>query len=179
MTHLDIRKELVDQMDFAWEYHFLHRMSGTTDAEFLWAPVGDVWTVHAGTDGGADTIDPQMQADPAPFTTLAWRMWHMTDFFTQRWVSHFGDPATDEMHTSVVLTFEDALANLTAAYERWKNALMTMPEERLSSPCGPAEHHFAHWPFASLMLHINREFIHHAAECCLIRDLYRQKDSFH
>lgn len=179
MTHLDIRKELVDQMDFAWDYHFLHRMAGTTDAEYLGEPVSDVWTVHPGTDGGPATIDPQEHIVPAPFTTLAWRMHHMTDFFTKRWVNHFGDPATDVMDAPVVLTFEEALTNLTAAYERWKNALMTMPEVRLSAPCGPAEHHFADWPFASLILHISREFIHHAAECCLIRDLYRQKDSLH
>jgi len=29
---------------------------------------------------------------------------------------------------------------------------------------------------ATLVMHINRELIHHGAEVCLLRDLYRQHD---
>lgn len=177
MATLDWKKELIDQIDFAWDYHFLERMKGLTDEEYLWEPVPDVWTVHSGDDGGGPTIDPQEHVIPAPFTTIAWRMHHMTDFFTKRWVNHFGDPESDAMDAPVTLSAEEAMANLTFAYGRWKRALEQMPEERLGEPTGMAEGAFyADYPFATLVLHISREFIHHSAECCLIRDLYRQRE---
>ena len=178
MATLDWKHELVDQLDFAFNYHFLERMNGLTDEEYLWEPGAEVWTVHPDADGGEPTIDPQEQKDPAPFTTIAWRMHHMTDFFTKRWVNHFGDPETDALAAPVTLSASEAMANLAFAYGRWKDSLQAMPEERLGQPTGMAEGaFFADYPFAALVLHICREFIHHSAECCLIRDLYRQRDS--
>jgi hypothetical protein len=45
----------------------------------------------------------------------------------------------------------------------------------LARPCGPDEGAFADYPMAALVLHINREIIHHAAEIALLRDLYRHR----
>jgi hypothetical protein len=45
------------------------------------------------------------------------------------------------------------------------------PEE-LARPCGPAEGPYAELPMAALVLHINREAIHHGAEISLLRDLH-------
>jgi hypothetical protein len=42
----------------------------------------------------------------------------------------------------------------------------------LARPCGPAEAPFADAPLAALVLHINREAIHHGAEIVLLRDLH-------
>ena len=42
----------------------------------------------------------------------------------------------------------------------------------LSKAVGPAEGPFAAEPMATLVLHINREVIHHLAEVALLRDLY-------
>jgi hypothetical protein len=177
MPEVNWKSSLVDQMSFTWEHMFVPRMDGLTDDEYLWAPVADVWTVHPGEGGAAPTIDPHQRADPAPFTTVAWRLHHMTDVFTKRWVYHFGHPGVDDLDAPVTLIATEGLANLTHAYERWKDALESISDERLSAPCGPAEHRFSEWPFADLILHINREFIHHAAECALLRDLYRQRES--
>jgi hypothetical protein len=44
--------------------------------------------------------------------------------------------------------------------------------EGLAQPCGPAEGPFADYSMAALVLHINREAIHHGAEIALLRDLY-------
>jgi hypothetical protein len=38
--------------------------------------------------------------------------------------------------------------------------------------CGSAEGPYAQFPLATLVLHINREAIHHGAEIALLRDLY-------
>ena len=45
----------------------------------------------------------------------------------------------------------------------------------LARPVGPAEGPFAEHPYAELVLHINREVIHHGAEILLLRDLYRAR----
>lgn len=175
MPEINWKNDLIDQLTFDWDYLFMERMNGLTDEEYLWAPVADVWTVHAGppafVDGGEDR-------DPAPFTTIAWRMNHMARFFTIRWADHFNG-GWDETPIEVGLTAADGMRILTQAYERWRDTLMAMPEERLAQPCGTAENpYFAEFPFSTLMLHITRECIHHAAECCLIRDLYRQRDTW-
>lgn len=34
----------------------------------------------------------------------------------------------------------------------------------LANPCGPAEGPYAEYPMSTLVLHINREMIHHGAE---------------
>jgi hypothetical protein len=39
----------------------------------------------------------------------------------------------------------------------------------------PAEGPFAEHPLSELVVHINREVIHHGAEISLLRDLYRAR----
>jgi hypothetical protein len=46
----------------------------------------------------------------------------------------------------------------------------------LHRPCGPAEGEWADSPMAALVLHTNRELVHHGAEIALLRDLYRWRD---
>lgn len=178
MPEIDIRQSLIDQMTFAWEFQFAPRMEGLTTEEYLWEPVADIWTVHAGENGSPNSVDLVYPGpDPAPFTTIAWRMFHMTSFFSHRWSSHFGNADYDLQNQPVRLTAEEGMADLTAAYERWRDSLKAATYERFEQACGPAEGPYMNNPFSDLVLHINREFIHHAAECNLLRDLYRQKDS--
>ena len=140
----------------------------------------DVWSVREGENGGPATVDwVYPEPDPPPFTTIAWRMFHITSFFSQRWSNHFGDGSYTIESQPVRLTADDGLADLIAAYERWVGALQDSPKDRFEQPCGPAEGPFMNNPFSDLVLHINREFIHHAAECNLLRDLYRQRESLH
>ncbi len=43
---------------------------------------------------------------------------------------------------------------------------------QLGSGCGPAEGQWASHPMSELVLHINREMIHHGAEIACLQDLY-------
>ncbi|MCA9833851.1 MAG: DinB family protein [Thermomicrobiales bacterium] len=177
MPGVNWKNELIDQLTFDWDYMFLPRMEGLTDEEYLWAPVEDVWTVHAGVNGELATVDPQRMVEPAPFTTIAWRLHHLTRVFGVRWHDHFGN-GMDGVEFEIGLTAADGMRIVQESYERWRDSLLAMPSERLSQPCGPIEP-FPEASFAALVLHISRECIHHAAECCLIRDLYRQRDTLH
>ena len=50
--------------------------------------------------------------------------------------------------------------------------MLGLDDAGLAEPCGPAEGPYAEESMATLVLHINREVIHHGAEIALLRDLY-------
>ncbi len=52
------------------------------------------------------------------------------------------------------------------------SGVRTLTPADLDRPIGPAEGPWADKPMVDLVLHINREVIHHGAEICLLRDLY-------
>jgi hypothetical protein len=67
---------VLDSLDRAWD-PLTARLIGLTDAEYSWEPAPVVWTVRPGTDDvwRADWQEPE--PDPAPLTTIAWRVWHI------------------------------------------------------------------------------------------------------
>ncbi len=62
-----------------------------------------------------------------------------------------------------------ALQQLDDEYARW---ICSLDADGLARPCGTAEGLYADHPMSVLVLHINREVIHHGAEMALLRDLY-------
>ncbi|WP_246267295.1 DinB family protein [Nonomuraea typhae] len=64
------------------------------------------------------------------------------------------------------------MAQLDEAYDRWITGVRSLGEDGLTEPCGEREPFFENAPEAALILHINREAIHHGAEIALLRDLY-------
>ncbi len=131
---------------------------------------------------GALTLDfAHPQPDPPPLTTVAWRIGHvLVGCLAARSASHFGRAATDYESWTYAGCAREALAQLDEEYAVWCDGVRALGEEGLARPCGPAEGPFAEYPLAALVLHINREVIHHGAEICLLRDLYlhtHRKDS--
>ncbi|MCV7431864.1 DinB family protein [Mycolicibacterium bacteremicum] len=160
---------LADQLDFHWENQLRPRLEGLRDEEYFWAPVPDCWTVHP--DGGVDFAYPQ--PEPAPFTTIAWRMAHVIiGVLAMRSHSHFGGPAADYETWSYATDAATALRQLDEEKARWTAGVRALSDVELQRPCGPAEGPYAEYPMAALILHINREVIHHGAEICVIRDLF-------
>ena len=53
------------------------RLHGLTEAEFFWEPVPDAWTVFRREDGRWDSHYEEPDPQPAPFTTIAWRLAHV------------------------------------------------------------------------------------------------------
>lgn len=165
-------KELLDQLDFAWDHQFLPRVEGLTDEEHLWEPVDGCLTVRPAGDG-TFRLDDRTRVDPPPFTTIAWRIGHMTGVFGRRASNHFGDASFDELAVRWPGTAAGALQILTEQYRLWHAGVESLGEDGLLTPCGPHEGPFGKDPYATLVLHITREFLHHAAEVALLRDLYR------
>jgi DinB superfamily len=139
-------------------------------------PRADATTsMAAGT--GDWVIDFELpEPSPAPVTTIAWRLAHLiVGVFGARNASHFGGPPMDYGSHDYAGTAAGALAQLDDGYARWVAGVRGMDEDGLARPVGEAEGPYAAYPYAALVLHINRETIHHLAEVALLRDLWAHR----
>jgi DinB superfamily len=178
-------EQLGDQLGWHWQHHLRPRLEGITDEEYFWEPVGGCWSVRPAGTGvpGApgsgefriDFVHPEPK--PPPFTTVAWRLGHLITVFGERNANHFGGPPIFPQTHRYAGTAREALDQLDAGYELWRTSVAALGEEGLVRPCGPAEGPFADFPLAALILHINREIIHHGAEVLVVRDLYAHRES--
>ncbi len=83
---------LTDQLDWHWQQQLRPRLEGLTDDEYFWEPVPGCWTLHR--DGAIDFEFPA--PEPAPVTTIAWRMAHViVGVLAVRAHSHFDGPPAD------------------------------------------------------------------------------------
>ena len=161
--------QLADQLDWHWRGHLRPRLDGLTDDEYFWQPVPDCWTVHP--DGSVDFAFPP--PGPAPFTTIAWRMAHIiVGVFAMRAHNHFGGPPASYQSWDYATDAPTALRQLDETYTAWMTGVRSMSATDLTRPCGRAEGPYADHPLSELVLHINREAIHHGAEIACLRDLY-------
>jgi DinB superfamily len=165
----DLTTQMADQLDYHWTTQLRPRLEGLTDEEYFWQPVPDCWTVHP--DGAIDFTFPQPQ--PAPFTTIAWRLAHViVGVLAMRNHFHFGGPPADYQSWNYATDAKTALRQLDGAYANWITAVRGLDTEALKRPIGPNEGPWADHAMSELILHINREVIHHGAEIACIRDLY-------
>jgi DinB family protein len=172
MTTNSLATQIADQLDWHWHGALRPRLDGLTDHEYFWEPVADCWTVHP--DGGIDFSHPA--PDPTPVTTIAWRLAHViVGVFAMRNHSHFAGPPADYQTWPYALDAKTALRQLDTAYDGWITGVRTLTEEDLGRPCGAAEGRWAAHSMSELVLHINREAIHHGAEIALLRDLYTHR----
>lgn len=195
---------LLEQFDFARE-RLAGRMAGPvmdsgdgtdievgpmTGEEFFWEPVPECWSVRRRSDGpgpratllagtGAWGRDAAAYPHPwpPPFTTIAWRLSHLSEMLTLR-ADH-----TDGGH---VLTRDDYLVNgdvaeAAAAFDAgaaaWRKALLSADDTALDTVghCTYPHGSDAEEPFIDIVWWVNQELLHHGAEIALIRDLYRAR----
>jgi len=181
---VDWNTELASQLEWHWDNQLRPRLAGLSDAEYFWEPVPDCWNVRRrghstapiSAGAGEYTIDfAWPEADPPPVTTIAWRLGHViVGVFGVRNAAHFGGSPADYQTWEYAPTAADALAQLDDGHSGWIKGVRSLGADGLAKPCGPAEP-FPEASMAALVLHINREVIHHGAEICLLRDLYRWK----
>jgi hypothetical protein len=177
---------LREQVEWHWVHQVRERLAGLSDEEYLWEPVPGCWNLRPkGTSAapvqggsGAMTIEFAIPApDPAPLTTIAWRLGHViVGVLAMRNASHFGREPVDYFTFEYAETAAGALAQLDEELDRWLRGVESLGEAGLSRRCGEAEGPYADWSMAALVLHINRELIHHLSEICLLRDLFVHTD---
>ncbi|WP_067563536.1 DinB family protein [Nocardia acidivorans] len=172
---------LREQWEWHWHNQIRPRLAGLTDDEYFWSPVPDAWSVRPlGTSTapvqagvGDFAIDYAFPTPtPAPFTTVAWRLGHViVGVLAMRNATHFGAPEASYEKWEYAPTAAAALGQLETQIDTWLTGVRGLTEAELLTPLGPKEP-FPELSMADLILHINRELIHHLSEVSLLRDLY-------
>jgi hypothetical protein len=185
MATLDWHQQLLDQIEWHWHNQLRPRLDGLTDEEYFWEPVPGCWSVRprgtgvaviqAGT--GEFTVDFEIpEPSPPPVTTIAWRLAHIiVGVLAVRNAGHFGRAPVGYETFEYAGTASAALDQLDREYAHWIEGVRGLGEAGLEQPSGPAEAPWGDAPMSALVLHINRELIHHGAEVSLLRDLYAHR----
>ena len=87
LVDIDWNHELLDQLEWHWSHHLRPRLETLTDDEYLWEPVAGCWSLRRRDEqrssmaaGAGDTVADfeYPEPTPPPFTTIAWRMGHIS-----------------------------------------------------------------------------------------------------
>ena len=173
MTGRDVLPVLLRGWDDAWE-RLDRRVEGLGDTEYLDRPVPGAWTVHRDDDGRWTVDRSDDDPDPAPVTTIAWRLWHLASDCLAAYLARApgGRPLSvvgAEWHGDAATPLRD----LRTAAAAFRSELTELGEEGVWRPLGPAWGPYAEASWADLLVHATDELAHHGAEIALLRDLYR------
>ena len=165
----DVADVMLDSMDRMFG-QLIDRLDGLTTSEYLWEPVAETWSVRANV-GAVPLVDGagERDVDPAPVTTIAWRLWYIAidcfDDYTRRF---HGDTA--DASTVWTLDADEAIEILT---EKWAAYRSTVANRDWWEELGGGWDHWSRHCTADMAMHASNEIVHHAAEVALLRDLYR------
>ena len=173
VRRMDGKNELLGLSDEVFARTW-RRLEGLDDHEYLWEPVPLCWSVRPRDDGTVRADRSPMPESP-PFTTIAWRLWHLTECYGQArnelLLRGSAGPGADERCAARAHAAE-ALAALTGAHDWWRSLLSSLSDDELGRPMGPVAAQYAESTGAAFVLHQLDEQVHHAAEVALLRDLY-------
>lgn len=180
--NVDWTAELIEQLVWHWETAARPRLERLVDNEYLWETVPNRWSLRVPSDvrstmavgAGELLLDYEFpEPRPVPVTTIGWRMAHLiVGVFGGRVANHFGGPRVGYESWRYAPTADEALVQLDRAYAEWIAGVRGLDDADLARPVGDVEGPWAQKLMATLVLHINREVIHHMAEIALLRDLY-------
>ena len=174
---------LLDQLDSSREFSQA-RLEGLSDEEYLWEPASGAWSIRRRDQAltprafgrGEWVLDRDSpEPDPAPVTTIAWRLGHLHSCFAGRWEWTFGQ-RQEPVETLVDFTPSASLAleRFWVLMDHWCDSVAAMTSEQLDTP-GFGQYPYGldpQLPFIAIVWWTNREFIHHMAEIALLRDLW-------
>lgn len=178
MTAADpITDDLLKSFDLTVE-RVLARLEGLTGEEYFWEPVPECMTVRRGDDGvfRADPLPPKYPV-PAPFTTIAWRMYHIGSDCLRCYLRFFGGEAPEEDPRAWPGAVPEAVATMTEDWSRFRARIAGLGDERLMRPMGELGGFYRDETYLQLGLHALDEVAHHGAELGLLRDLYLHRYS--
>lgn len=172
------------QLEFSW-LDLRDRLSGMSDDELGWEPgPGALRVVRRGSQRTSRTLGtgdwvaewPDEPDSPQP-RTMAWLVAHLTETFFERWEWTFGEHRRRRHDVEVSGEAGPALAGLARWVDAWRTGVAGLDEDAVMTVgLSTATEIDASAPFGHLVLHLNRELIHHGAEICALRDLYRVRD---
>ncbi|MFB7513660.1 DinB family protein [Streptomyces sp. NPDC056144] len=159
-----------------------------TDDEYFWEPGPGCWSVRRHADGpgpratllvGAGEWGRDSAAaphpTPPPFTTIAWRLNHLSELLLIR-ADHTN--GTRSLTRDAFVTGGDAasaVAAFDAAATAWREALLSVDDAALDTVgyCTYPHGSDPENPFWEIVWWVNQELLHHGAEIAMLRDLHR------
>ena len=149
------------------------RVEGLSDEEFWWAPVGEAWTVRPTERGtwAADYEEPD--PDPAPITTIGWRLVHVAECKLMYHEYAFGEarltwPELDSPHTAV-----EAISALERGHELVEADLRSMDDGGLDLPV--RTNWGEDWPAWRIFWTMIHHDLWHGGEIGALRDSFRAR----
>ena len=172
---MGVKAELLGLSRFSAE-RTVARLDGLTDDELLWEPVPHCWSIRL--RDGVPVADWAPAAVTTGFTTVGWRLWHVTtNYAGARNASWLGLPHVPDADlvggAAPPMTADDARDRLQRAVDWCHEVLEATTDELLAEPMGPIAGEYEGYTKASLLTHELDEVIHHGAEIGVVRDLYR------
>ena len=148
------------------------RVDGLTDDEFFWEPVAGCWTVRANERGhwSVDYPEPP-HPEPAPFTTIGWRLVHVVECKLMYHEYAFGPAKLTFPEINSAHTARDAITRLEEGHRLLSRDLAALADadlERMVLTNWGEE-----WPAWRIFWTMIDHDIQHGAEIGALRDLYR------
>ncbi|WP_152191327.1 DinB family protein [Georgenia satyanarayanai] len=169
------------QLGFSW-LELAGRLATVTQEEFLQEPrPGALNVVHRGAERTPRTLGtgewvaewPEGADEPGP-RTIAWLVAHLTEAYLERWEWTFGERQRRREDAVVHGDVHLARAELASTVEAWREGVESVPDDEfMTVGLSQATEIDAAAPFGHLVLHMNRELIHHGSEIFVLTDLYR------
>jgi hypothetical protein len=159
-------------MNDAWSY--LHSLvSDLSDEEFFWEPLPNCWRIYRSDDGiwtyDYDIPPPQ----PAPLTTIGWRLVHIASCKIIYQEYAFGPGKLTFPELIIPHTAADAIAWLEQGHAQLASALSQCTDVALEQPAR------TNWgemlPTWRIFWILSSHDMQHGAEIGCLRDLYRQR----
>lgn len=167
-----IKQDLLRTAEFAFG-RLAGRLVGLTDEEYLWEPAPGCWSIRP-TDDGWKADDSPIPVKPAPLTTIAWRIDHLTFVLEgERNATWLGaEPQGKPDRDGPAPTAEQAVRDLTEAFDLFKRNVEAADAAGLTTPMGEIAGPYAADSRAAFVLHELDELIHHGSEIAAMRDVY-------
>lgn len=148
-----------------------HRLDGLTDAEYFWEPVPGCWSVVPDASASSGWTYPYEAAiEPAPVTTIAWRLVHIAADNWIYWEHAFGPQQCNFPDLAVPSTAADALLNWRHSRKPVTAWLGDSSDGELDEP--RPSHLGSPRTAGEVVAILIDEQVHHGAEMALLRDLY-------
>ena len=151
------------------------QLKGMPDAEYRWEPVPGCWSVRPGADGVFRAEKTFPPPEPAPFTTIAWRLWHIGNDCLQGYSDRMFEGREPGDAHAWPGTVAGGVEQLNREWARFREHVAATDDAALALPLGPNAGPYADDTHHALVLHALDEVIHHSAEIGVLRDLYRHR----
>jgi hypothetical protein len=160
------------------------------DEEYQWEPVPGCWSVRRRAGGPGPRATELIGAGewgldltwpppwPPPFTTIAWRLGHLSSMLALR-ADHMAGTHSRTDDDYVFSGFAaEGIAAFDSAVMGWREVLTGVTGDAALDEVGRSTYPYGSDPedrLVDTIWWVNQEVLHHGAEIALLRDLFREQ----